>query len=194
MRQWDSSTVWDDPRITWDQAAPPLWRVIELRTNIALHATPNHELHLIHKAYVDEALAALLGGISTEIAALRAEVTALNILKTYPLTFAFGGTPVVNSMINVPLIHDLSVPANLAGARYYNATNPLVASQFTLSRITAAGAISTIGTIDISTGGVATFSGAGSSVLVTGDRLRVTAVTIGGSLTNVAITIPVTRR
>ena len=191
MRLWDSSTLWDDPRIWWDQPAPPLGRVIELQTNIALYATPSNDRHLVHRAYVDEALAALLGGLSFEIAALRNKVTEL---ETYPLTFAFGGTPVVGSMINVPLIHNLNIPPSLAGSRYYNSNNPLVASQFSLTRITAAGASSVIGTIDISTAGAATFSGAGSNVLVAGDRLRMTAVTIGGSLTNAAITVLVTRR
>lgn len=108
-----------------------------------------------------------------------------------PIAFAWGGSPVAASMINIPLAHNLSIPANLAGSRYYNGTNPLAVSTFTLTRQPAN---TTIGTVSISTAGVATFSGAGSSALVAGDTLRMTATTIGGSLANVGITIAATRR
>lgn len=106
----------------------------------------------------------------------------------FAITFAFGGSPVVGSMINIPLVCNLVVPANLDGSRYYNATNPLAASTFTLSRIRA-GAQTTIGTVSINTSGGASFSGSGSNDLVPGDTLRMTATTIGGSLTNVGISI-----
>lgn len=197
MARWDDGGFWDGT-IRWDQPAEPPGPTIELHAQMRVLAPPKIAGHIATKGYVDDALAVLysevIAALRDEIAALRAEFAALKADITYPLTFVFGGTPVVNSMINVPLVHNLTVPANLAGSRYYNASNGLVASQFTLTRITAAGAQSTIGTIDVSTGGTATFSGAGSNALVAGDRLRMTAVTIGGSLANVGITIQVMRR
>lgn len=194
MARWDDGVFWDGVT-RWDQPAEPAGPTIDVYAQLRVLAAPKIAGHVSTKGYVDDALAVLysevIAALRDEIGVLRAEFAQLKADTTYPLTFVFGGTPVVNSMIQVPLVHSLSIPANLAGSRYYNATNPLVASTFSLT-VQPAG--TTIGTISVNTSGTATFSGVGSSTLVAGNVLRMTAVTIGGNLQNVGITIQVMRR
>lgn len=139
------------------------------------------------------AMQTTVSGLSTTVSTLNAAVTGL---QQVPLTFAFAGTPVEGSMINVPLSLSLTIPAlNSTTVRYYNATHPLAASVFTLTRITSTGATSTLGTINKPGSSAApTFTGSGSSALVAGDTLRLTATTVGGSLANIGITFQATRR
>lgn len=163
----------------------------------------------------DEVLKSLLEDLQNSISSLQTQINTANtnltahntsatahadirtLINTAPLpvTFVFGGVPAISSTINVPLTVNLAIAVNLSGSRYYNQVNPTAASTFTLTRITAAGGVTTIGTISKPAGtGAATFSGTGSSVLVAGDTLRMTATTVGQDLTDVSISIHATRR
>lgn len=112
-----------------------------------------------------------------------------------PISFVFSGTPVEGSMINVPIVgREYGVfeirALNQFNTRYYNATNPLTPSVFTLTRITAGGATNPVGVINKPAGtGLATYSGAGLPNVTHGDTLRMTATTVGGNLANVGISI-----
>jgi len=107
-----------------------------------------------------------------------------------PIVFVLPGQPEAGAMINVPMVTALSIPANLAGSQYYNATDPTAAYTFTL--LVVGGAI--LGTVSKPAGaGAASFSGAGGNV-VPGQVLRLIAqAAVDTTLADVGITILATR-
>jgi len=113
------------------------------------------------KGYVD--------GKTWGYAALPADVQAV------PIPFAFSGLPLAGQVIHIPLVIDLTIPANFAGALGYAATPATADAAFVLDYIRA-GTPTTIGTITMATGSsAATLSTQAAVDLSSGDILRLTA-------------------
>lgn len=108
-----------------------------------------------------------------------------------PIAFVFMGRPASDVMLNVPVILNATIAANLAGTVGYQNTIATAAATFTLNRIRA-GASTAFGTIVFGPTGI-TLAGAGGAV-APGDVLQMMApVTQDATMADVGITIPVMR-
>ena len=132
------------------------------------------------KGYID--------GKTWDYAALPADVRAV------PIPFALSGLPLVGQVIHIPLVIDLTIPANVAGTLGCAATPAAVDAAFVLAYIRA-GTPSTIGTITMAAGSIAvTFSTQAAVDLLVVDILRLTAPSPqDATLANASITLLATR-
>lgn len=109
-------------------------------------------------------------------------------IQQIPIVFGFAAQPIPAGMVIVPVSMAFTIVANLIGSTAHVMINPTAAVTFTLNRIRASATVA-LGTVLIATTGVATFAGAGGS-LVPGDTLQMLApVTQDATLSDVGITI-----
>ncbi|GEM_PF-1509574 len=119
-----------------------------------------------------------------DYAALPADVQAV------PIPFAFSGLPLAGQVIHIPLVIDLTIPANFVGTLGYAAIPATADAAFVLAFIRE-GTPTTIGTITMASGSsAATLSTQAAVDLLVGDILRLTAPSPqDATLANASITL-----
>jgi hypothetical protein len=109
-------------------------------------------------------------------------------VQQLPVAFPWVGKPAASGQIRIPMAMAITVPALLAGTVISVATNPAASAIFNLYKIHT-GTQTSLGTITISTAGVATLAGAGGSLAI-GDTLQMIApATQDANLADLGITI-----
>lgn len=105
------------------------------------------------------------------------------------IVFPFGQT-IGTDDIDIPITFAINIPAGLTGTNVDHTVNPTGASTFTLKKVTSAGVVTAVGTVQISVAGAYTLTAAAQINLVAGDTLRCSPPSpADATLKGVAITV-----